>query len=118
MTRRARVAADHRPEAVSNSTDEKNISVPVRAYRVTGRVQGVGFRWFTSRAAKELGVSGTVYNHSDGSVRVQARGVLALLDQLETIIARGPVAGKVEAVERVEPSQTVKTDGFRIQRTP
>jgi len=28
------------------------------------------------------------------------------------------VAGKVEAVERVEPSQTVRTDGFRIQRTP
>ena len=112
------MAADHRPEAVPNSTDEKNLSVPVRAYRVTGRVQGVGFRWFTSRAAKELGVSGTVYNHTDGSVRVYARSALALLDQLETIIARGPVAGKVEAVERVEPSQAVKADGFRIQRTP
>ena len=118
MTRRARVAADHRPEAVPNSTDEKNLSVPVRAYRVTGRVQGVGFRWFTSRAAKEQGVSGTVYSHSAGSVRVPARGALALLDQLETIFARGPVAGKVAAVERVEPSQTVKADGFRIQRTP
>ena len=112
------MAADHRTEGVPNSTDEKKVSVPVRAYRVTGRVQGVGFRWFTSRAAKKLGVSGTVYNHSDGSVRVHARGALALLDQLETIIARGPVAGKVEAVERVRPSQAVKADGFRIQRTP
>jgi len=118
MTRRASVAADHRTEGVPNSTDENKVSVPVRAYRVTGRVQGVGFRWFTSRAAKELGVSGTVYNHSDGSVRVHVRGALTLLNQLETILARGPVAGKVEAVERVEPSQTVKADSFRIERAP
>ena len=117
MTRRARVAADHRPEAVSNSTDEKNISVPVRAYRVTGRVQGVGFRWFTSRVAKELDISGTVQNHPDGSVRVHAKGAPALLDQLETTIGRGPAAARVEAVESMEPSQEVKTDGFRIERT-
>jgi acylphosphatase len=79
-------------------------------------VQGVGFRWFTSRVAKELGISGTVQNHSDGSVRVHARGVLAVLDQLEATIARGPMAARVEAVERVAPSQTVKADGFRIER--
>ncbi|HIF56319.1 MAG TPA: acylphosphatase [Gemmatimonadetes bacterium] len=90
--------------------------MPVRAYRVTGRVQGVGFRWFTSRVAKELGISGTVENHPDGSVRVHARATLAVLDQLEATIARGPVAARVEAVERVEPSQTVKADGFRIER--
>jgi|TARA_B100001105_G_scaffold238447_1_gene215645 acylphosphatase len=79
-------------------------------------VQGVGFRWFTSRVAKELGISGTVENHPDGSVRVHARATLAVLDQLEATIARGPVAARVEAVERVEPSQTVKADGFRIER--
>jgi hypothetical protein len=39
-----------------------------------------------------------------------------VLDQLEATIARGPVAARVEAVERVEPSQTVKADGFRIER--
>jgi acylphosphatase len=79
-------------------------------------VQGVGFRWFTSHVAKELGISGTVENHPDGSVRVHARATLAVLDQLEATIARGPVAARVEAVERVEPSQTVKADGFRIER--
>ncbi|MAN48358.1 MAG: acylphosphatase [Gemmatimonadetes bacterium] len=92
------------------------MNVLLRAYRVTGRVQGVGFRWFTSRAAKELGISGTVQNHPDGSVRVHARGALAVLDQLEATITRGPMAARVEAVERVEPSQTVKADGFRIER--
>ena len=110
------MAADYPAEPVSESKDPVYLNVPLRAYRVTGRVQGVGFLWFTSRAAKELGISGTVQNHPDGSVRVHARGALAVLDQLEATITRGPVAARVEAVERVEPSQTVKADGFRIER--
>ena len=110
------MAADYPAEPVSEPKDPVCLNVLLRAYRVTGRVQGVGFRWFTSRAAKELGISGTVQNHPDGSVRVHARGALAVLDQLEATIARGPVAARVEAVERVEPSQTVKADGFRIER--
>ena len=110
------MAADYTAEPVSESKDPVCLNVLLRAYRVTGRVQGVGFRWFTSRAAKGLGISGTVQNHPDGSVRVHARGALAVLDQLEATITRGPMAARVEAVERVEPSQTVKADGFRIER--
>ena len=110
------MAADYPAAPVSESTDPVCLTVLLRAYRVTGRVQGVGFRWFSSRAAKELGISGTVQNHPDGSVRVHARGALAVLDQLEATITRGPMAARVEAVERVEPSQTVKADGFRIER--
>ena len=110
------MAADYPAEPVSESKDPVCLNVLLRAYRVTGRVQGVGFRWFTSRAAKELGISGTVQNHPDGSVRVDARGALAVLDQLEATITRGPMAARVEAVERVGPSQTVKADGFRIER--
>ena len=110
------MAADYPAEPVSESKDPVCLNVLLRAYRVTGRVQGVGFRWFTSRAAKELGISGTVQNHPDGSVRVHARGALAVLDQLEATFTRGPMAARVEAVERVEPSQTVKADGFRIER--
>jgi acylphosphatase len=109
------VAADYPAEPVSESTDQACLNAPVRAYRVTGRVQGVSFRWFTSRVAKELGISGTVQNHPDGSVRIHARGTLAVLDQLEVTIARGSVAARVEAVERIEPSQAVKADGFRIE---
>ena len=111
------MAADHPTEAVSDTVDQGNMTMPVRAYRITGRVQGVGFRWFTSRVAKELDISGTVQNHPDGSVRVHAKGAPALLDQLETTIGRGPAAARVEAVESMEPSQEVKTDGFRIERT-
>ena len=111
------MAADHPTEAVSDTVDQGNMTTPVRAYRITGRVQGVGFRWFTSRVAKELDISGTVQNHPDGSVRVHAKGAPGLLDQLETTIGRGPATARVEAVESMEPSQEVKTDGFRIERT-
>ena len=111
------MSADHPTESVSDTVDQGNMTMPVRAYRITGRVQGVGFRWFTSRVAKELDISGTVQNHPDGSVRVHAKGAPALLDQLETTIGRGPAAARVEAVESMEPSQEVKTDGFRIERT-
>ena len=111
------MAEDYPAEPVSEPKDQACLKVLVRAYRVTGRVQGVGFRWFTSRVAKELDISGTVQNHPDGSVRVHAKGAPALLDQLEARIGRGPAAARVEAVESMEPSQVVKTGGFRIERT-
>ena len=45
-----------------------------RRYVVTGRVQGVGFRWFVEREAAQLGVTGWVRNREDGSVEVMATG--------------------------------------------
>ncbi|MHC5072183.1 MAG: acylphosphatase, partial [Planctomycetota bacterium] len=39
-----------------------------RRYHITGRVQGVGFRWFTLHAAQQCGVVGWVQNQRDGSV--------------------------------------------------
>ena len=43
-----------------------------RRYRLTGRVQGVGFRYFTYRSAQRLGVTGWVRNREDGDVEVHA----------------------------------------------
>lgn len=42
--------------------------------RVTGLVQGVGFRWTTQMIAQELGITGTVKNNPDGSVSIVAQG--------------------------------------------
>ena len=50
-----------------------------RLYRVRGRVQGVGFRYFVEHSAKGLGVSGWVRNVDDGSVEVYALGAPAQL---------------------------------------
>jgi len=41
---------------------------------VRGRVQGVGFRFFTKQLADQLGIQGVVWNASDGSVRIEAQG--------------------------------------------
>ncbi|WEV44813.1 acylphosphatase [Streptococcaceae bacterium ESL0687] len=40
---------------------------------VSGRVQGVGFRWSTQSLARELGIKGQVWNNDDGSVEILAQ---------------------------------------------
>lgn len=65
---------------------------------VHGRVQGVGFRAFVHESAQSLGVAGTVKNCLDGSVRVEAEGQRALLDQLLQILKEGPTGARVTRV--------------------
>ena len=61
-----------------------------REVHFTGRVQGVGFRYFVMNAAEELGLTGWVRNRRDGSVEVLAEGELELLKI--KIISREPFA--------------------------
>lgn len=70
-------------------------------FHVTGRVQGVGFRWWTRSQATRLGVSGTVRNLPDGRVAVHARGSDEQLRALEERLAAGPPLAAVQSVERV-----------------
>ena len=66
--------------------------------RVTGRVHGVGFRYFVLREAQALGLVGWVANVSDGSVRCVAEGTRPSLDQLARRLSKGPPAAIVEHV--------------------
>lgn len=68
-------------------------------FRVTGRVQGVGFRWWTRSLASELGLTGAVRNLADGSVAVHARGTDAQLADLRARLVDGPPGARVAAVE-------------------
>jgi acylphosphatase len=86
-----------------------------RAFRVRGRVQGVGFRWNTVRIARKLGLSGTVHNRADGSVEVHASGDVDALGRLRDWLNRGPRAARVEAVEEILPGDDLPRD-FRIVR--
>jgi acylphosphatase len=72
----------------------------MRRYRVRGRVQGVGYRWWTQRVARKLGLVGRVRNVPDGSVEIRVGGAPGLLDALEVQLARGPAAAGVSTVER------------------
>jgi acylphosphatase len=67
---------------------------------VRGRVQGVGFRWFVTRNAEELGVRGTVRNRADGAVEMvlQADDPMAL-EALIARVRRGPPGSRVQEVE-------------------
>ena len=65
---------------------------------VRGRVQGVGFRAFTRRHARRLGLSGHVQNEPDGSVTVAAEGPDRALRELVRALHDGPPAARVDDV--------------------
>ncbi|NIR60559.1 MAG: acylphosphatase, partial [Gammaproteobacteria bacterium] len=58
----------------------------IRVYRITGMVQGVGFRWWTRSQAEALGLRGTVRNCADGSVEVVAAGEVGALERLRSAL--------------------------------
>ncbi len=68
-------------------------------FRVTGRVQGVGFRATTRRRALALGLRGTATNRADGSVEVIAVGPAQAIDDLREWLHHGPEHARVESVE-------------------
>lgn len=61
-----------------------------KKYLVSGVVQGVGFRYFTQRAAAKLQVGGYVKNLRDGRVEVFVMGTPQQLDELRTMLEHGP----------------------------
>jgi acylphosphatase len=65
---------------------------------VEGLVQGVGFRDFTRRQARALGLSGYVRNLRDGRVRVRAEGPRAAIETLSRALEQGPRGARVERV--------------------
>ena len=70
--------------------------------RVTGRVQGVGFRWFVREEARRLGLSGWVTNLSGGEVEVVAGGEASSLERLRRALQVGPNGAQVERVEEIQ----------------
>ena len=93
----------------------ENVRLEAKTFRVRGRVQGVGFRWFVESAAAQLGIAGWVRNRSDGSVEVLAQGSREQLFSLRAKLHEGPRAARVDEVEEFEtqPQQDMKT--FRIE---
>ena len=90
----------------------------MRAVRifVSGRVQGVGFRYFVAGEARALGLAGFVRNLRGGRVEAE---VVGLADRVETLIAacrRGPPGSRVDGVEIVESEAEPLPDPFEIRR--
>ena len=66
---------------------------------VTGRVQGVGFRFYTQRKARELGLAGWVRNRRDGSVEAVVQGAPAAVETMIEWARRGPPSAVVSDVQ-------------------
>ena len=70
-----------------------------RRFLISGRVQGVGFRWFAREAARREGVVGWVRNLPDGCVEAYARGDLDAVVRVERALRSGPRGSRVDSVE-------------------
>jgi acylphosphatase len=86
--------------------------------RVTGRVQGVGFRWWSRRQAETLGLVGWVMNGDDErSVELVAEGRPDALDELERRLRAGPDSARVEQVDVRRSPPSGEFDRFGIMRS-
>jgi acylphosphatase len=86
-----------------------------RNYRIRGRVQGVGYRYFTARVARELGVCGWVRNRADGDVEAYAEAEKDVLDRFRTELQSGPAHSGVDEVTEEAVSPTGKYSSFDIR---
>ena len=82
---------------------------------ISGRVQGVGFRYFVARAARGLGLSGYVRNLPDSAVEVAAAGDRAALESLAALLEEGPPGAVVESVELDWSSPPEVTGSFDVR---
>ena len=82
---------------------------------VSGNVQGVGFRYFTRRVARELGVKGYVKNLSDGRVYIYAVGDEIMLDKFISAINRGPPTAVVRKVDVRKVNVDGSFDSFEVR---
>ncbi|HET9982356.1 MAG TPA: acylphosphatase [Longimicrobiales bacterium] len=85
-----------------------------RRYRIVGEVQGVGFRWWTMRQARELGLTGAVRNEPDGSVLLEVEGDAGAVALLRDRLDRGPPGALVRQVLELEPTSADLAGLFRI----
>lgn len=85
--------------------------------RVTGRVQGVGFRWWVRTRAEALQLTGWVMNDDDErSVTLVAEGEAERLDELERLVRIGPSSARVERVETQRQPASGEFRRFEITR--
>jgi acylphosphatase len=91
--------------------DDGSRSVRVR---ISGGVQGVGFRYFAHREAVSLGLKGYVRNMSDGSVEAVAQGNAEMVGLFLERLAKGPPGSRVRGI-RVSELPPAGYDGFDIR---
>jgi len=95
-------------------TDAPNSPSRIHAI-VHGYVQGVNFRYYTTRTARRLGLKGWVANCRDGTVETVAEGEQSDLEEFKKFLHRGSPAARVEKVDADWESYKGEFDGFRVR---
>jgi acylphosphatase len=88
-------------------------NLQARRWYIRGRVQGVGYRAFAQRAAADRGLTGYARNLDDGRVEIYAVGPEEKLNDLSSLLYRGPRWADVRGVEEQEAAPQVSSS-FRI----
>ncbi len=86
-----------------------------RRFIVSGRVQGVGYRYFALDAARREGLNGHVANQDDGNVEVVAEGEAGAMERFERALRRGPSRSRVAHVMIDEIEPALGNSGFDIR---
>jgi acylphosphatase len=84
-------------------------------YKISGRVQGVGFRYFVDRVASQLRICGYVKNCWDGSVEVYAIGDAESLEELRRNLAEGPRSARVTNIQETDQPVRKEYSTFMIE---
>jgi acylphosphatase len=85
-----------------------------RHFRISGRVQGVGFRYYVERIALREGLSGYVRNLRDGSVETMVEGDAESVGRFDIAVRQGPPGARVRDVETTELTPAGRTTGFMV----
>ena len=89
--------------------------IVARHYRVSGRVQRVGFRYFVYESARREGLAGWVGNLPDGSVEIAAEGEAEAVDRFDRALRQGPAGARVDNVDTDLVPPTGRHAGFTIR---
>ena len=81
---------------------------------ISGKVQGVGFRYFVLRQAQKLGINGWVSNKSNGDVEALAQGEKADLEQFIAKVKEGTTFSRVDNVNLEWMNKGEQYFGFEI----
>ena len=95
-------------------TNRKHSGLFRAEIKVTGRVQGVAFRWHTREQACKLGIVGSVRNLAEGSVDIIAEGERSALEALCDWASRGPDSASVDSREVVWAEAEGTFSNFQI----
>ena len=82
---------------------------------VTGRVQGVGYRYFAMREANLYGLTGYVKNKPNGSVELMVEGEKEIIEKFQKILEQGPGYSTVERVEISYEPYNAKYSKFSVE---